>query len=160
MEKDEKIITLLLGQWEKTIGSVTSQVNSLQWASNLPVAPGSNTVNYIVGHLVVFQDKIIEAIDIGDRFFADLDHLYIPAYKKTELYPPYEELLEKWMVVNEFLKAKVRTLSTDQWLSRHNYVTEEEFALEPERNKLAVFMSRYYHLCSHMGQVRMVKGKE
>jgi hypothetical protein len=46
-----------------------------------------------------------------------------------------------------------KTLSTEDWLSRHTAVSEEDFAKEPHRNKLNILVSRTTHLAGHTGQM-------
>jgi len=158
MQKDKIIIDQLLGQWDNTIEKITQQFDSLgSWAIELEVAPGRNRVRYIIGHLLVFQDRIIEAMELGERFFPELDELFTKPQSKDAVYPDYIELREKWISVSKYLSESFRTLSIDAWLSKHHYISESDFALEPHRNKLAILISRYAHIYSHIGQLRLVK---
>jgi hypothetical protein len=160
MEKDKIIIDQLLGQWDSTIEKITQQFDALAtWAIDEEVAPGRNTVLFIIGHLAVFQDRMIEAMELGERFFPELDEFFANPQNTQTLYPGFIELREKWITVSQYLAKAFRKLNIDDWLSKHHYVSESDFLREPHRNKLAILISRYAHIYSHMGQLRLVKQK-
>lgn len=158
MQNDEIIMDQLLKLWHTTIEKATEKFDTLSaWAIEKEVAPGYNKAKYIIGHLIVFQDKMIEAMELGERFYPDLDDLFIEPQDNTKKYPDYQEMREKWIRVNNFLSEKFRRFRTDDWLSKHHYVNQADFEKEPHRNKLAIFITRNNHLYSHIGQLRLIK---
>ena len=50
-------------------------------------------------------------------------------------------------------------LSPEEWLERHDSVSAEDFAKEPQRNRLAMLLSRTTHAAMHEGQMRLAVKK-
>jgi len=50
----------------------------------------------------------------------------------------------------------METMSPADLLKRHGLVSEEDFAKEPLRNRLALFEIRATHAMYHAGQIRLV----
>jgi hypothetical protein len=44
----------------------------------------------------------------------------------------------------------------EEWLTKHNSVSAEDFAKEPHRNKLSVLISRAMHQAYHGGQIALL----
>jgi len=57
--------------------------------------------------------------------------------------------------VNEKLLAQFQSLSADKWLLRHQAMSEEDYAKDPTRNRLAVLLNRTNHLSYHLGQATL-----
>ena len=55
--------------------------------------------------------------------------------------------------VNGKLLSQFASLSTDQWLQRHHAISEEDYAKDLGRNRLAVLLSRTNHMSYHLGQI-------
>ena len=72
-------------------------------------------------------------------------------------FPSIAQLRSDWNKVNETLTAGIATLQPEEWLHKHTAVSEEDFAKEPNRNKLNVLMTRTIHLASHYGQLLFLK---
>jgi hypothetical protein len=158
MENAQFITGQLVSQWEIALSHTTKVFEALgeeHAASQL--APGRNSVIYLLGHMVAVHDRMIEALDAGDRSFAELDGPFLESPDKRDGYPAYAELLAKWKQVNEKLSAAIKKQSLMDWLSKHHYVSAEDFSKEPHRNRLAILISRYAHLNTHLGQLRLVK---
>ena len=68
---------------------------------------------------------------------------------------PVAELRQAWKFVHETLSAHFEQLSPAEWLERHSTVSEEDFAKEPHRNRLAILMSRTGHVSYHLGQLML-----
>ncbi|HEY4197619.1 MAG TPA: hypothetical protein VGM63_18890, partial [Mucilaginibacter sp.] len=51
------------------------------------------------------------------------------------------------------LTPLLKEQSPEWWLGRHMKVSEEDFALNPSRNKLSVLLSRGSHENYHRGQL-------
>jgi hypothetical protein len=138
---------------EKTI--VELALNQLQ--GKVPVAPNRNTVGYLLGHLVAVHDKLLEGLSLGERLHPEWDSLFLAPQQAGAAYPPYPELLGAWQEVNAALAAGFATLSVADWLTKHAYVGDADFAREPHRNKLNLLLSRTGHLFHHGGQLALVK---
>jgi len=54
--------------------------------------------------------------------------------------------------VNGKLLSQFEGLSTDEWLQRHRVMSEEDYAKDPARNRLAVLLNRTNHTSYHLGQ--------
>ena len=159
MERDEKIISQLLGQWQDTYTRLTQLFESLSsWAWDKEIALGRNKPKYLMGHFTAVHDRIIDAMELGERFYPQLDELYInQPQNDTAPYEDYASIKQKWIKVNEYLLQRFKTMSMDDWFRKHHYVSEADFAKEPHRNKLAILISRFTHMYLHLGQLRLLK---
>jgi len=50
-------------------------------------------------------------------------------------------------------------LPPEEWLKKHNAVSDEDFAKEPLRNRLSVLETRTTHAGFHAGQIRLALTK-
>jgi len=53
------------------------------------------------------------------------------------------------------LLSEFENLSADEWLLRHYAMSEDDYAQEPTRNRLAVLLSRTNHMSYHLGQINL-----
>lgn len=120
------------------------------------VAPGRNSVIYLLGHMLAVHDRLIEALDAGERRFKQLDQAFLEEADSKGGYPRYNELLEGWKQTNETVAKIFAQQDPASWLSRHHYVSEADFAKEPHRNRLAILISRLAHLNTHLGQLKLL----
>ncbi|HEY4356951.1 MAG TPA: DinB family protein [Acidobacteriaceae bacterium] len=123
------------------------------------VAPGKNRVYYLLGHLTAVHDRLLSLLRVGDRLHPELDEEFLS--KPDRSFPDEnvkpEDLRKAWSEVNAALLPALESLTPSQWLERHASVSEEDFAKEPHRNRLAVLLSRTNHCAYHEGQVRLAK---
>jgi hypothetical protein len=126
-------------------------------AAPIPVAPSRNTVGYLLGRLVAVHDKLLEGLGLGPRLYPEWDSLFLAPQQDGSVYPAYQELLGAWQRVNTVLVAGFATWGGADWLTKHAYVSDEDFAREPHRNKLNLLLSRTGHLFHHGGQLALVK---
>jgi hypothetical protein len=131
--------------------------------SNLPedhllkeIAPGRNRLIYLWGHLTAVHDAMFPILGLGERLHPELDAIFVSRPDKggTKL-PPVGELRKYWDEVNGKLFSQFATLSANEWLQRHNAVSEEDYAKDPTRNRLAVLLSRTNHMSYHLGQITL-----
>jgi hypothetical protein len=156
--QEKMIIDQCIKAWEQRVAQTTNLIDSLgEWAMDTEIAPGRNKVVYIIGHLLVVHDKLIEGMELGERSFTDLDTLFLGAQQPDSEYPETTWIKENWYTLNEFLNKKFSGMTVADWLSKHAYVSAEDFALQPDRNKLNLLLSRTNHLSSHNGQLVLVK---
>jgi uncharacterized damage-inducible protein DinB len=120
------------------------------------VAPGKNRVIYLWGHLTAAHDAMFPILGLGERLHAELDAIFIsgPDKSGTQL-PAVGELRKYWNEVNGKLLSQFATLSENEWLQRHRSMSEEDYAKDPTRNRLAVLLSRTNHLSYHLGQITL-----
>jgi len=122
------------------------------------VAPGKNRVIYIWGHLTAIHDAMFSILGFGSRLHPELDAIFVsnPDETATQL-PSAAELKKYWDEVNSKLLLQFAGLSADEWLQRHHAMSEEDYAKDPTRNRLAVLLSRTNHLSYHLGQVILAR---
>jgi uncharacterized damage-inducible protein DinB len=168
----------LLAGWKERLMTVTSHELSVQVAinswrlvlerankalSNLTddqllkeVSPGKNRVIYLWGHLTAAHDAVFPILGLGERLHPELDAIFISSPDKAGApLPPTEELRKYWNEVNGKLVSQFGSLSAEEWLQRHRSVSEEDYAKDPTRNRLAVLLSRTNHLSYHLGQITL-----
>ena len=120
------------------------------------VAPGKNRVIYLWGHLTAAHDAMFPILGLGERLHPELDAIFISSPDKAgPRLPPIEELRKYWDQVNGKLASQFGSLSAEEWLQRHNAVSEADYAKDPTRNRLAVLLSRTNHLSYHLGQITL-----
>jgi len=120
------------------------------------VAPGKNRIIYLWGHLTAVHDAMFPILGLGKRLHPELDAIFVSSPDKTgPPLPPVAELRGYWDEVNGQLLSQFATLSEDEWLQRHRSMSEEDYAKDPTRNRLAVLLSRTNHLSYHLGQIAL-----
>src|SRR5260370_39664383 len=82
-------------------------------------------------------------------------YLWDTTLDKTTQLPPAHELKKYWYQVNGKLLSQFENLSADEWLQRHHAMSEEDYAKDPARNRLAVLLSRANHMSYHLGQMTL-----
>jgi hypothetical protein len=145
----------VLGQVDKTIGAFEDEELQRE------VAPGRNRLYYLLGHLTAVHDRMFATLRLGTRLHSEMDDQFIVKADKTDLDDevPAAELRRAWREVNDKLTAAMEKLSAEQWLERHDSVSPEDFAKEPQRNRLAVLLSRTTHAAMHEGKMRLAPKK-
>jgi uncharacterized damage-inducible protein DinB len=129
--------------------------------SNLPdeqllkeIAPGRNRLIYLWGHLTAIHDAMFPILGLGERLHPELDAVFVSSPDKAGAQlPAAGELRKYWHEVNGKLLSQFASLSADEWLQRHYAVSEEDYAKDPTRNRLAVLLSRTNHMSYHLGQI-------
>jgi hypothetical protein len=124
------------------------------------VAPGKNRMIYLWGHLVAVHDGLLPLLGIGPRLYPELEATFITSPDRTiaEI-PSAAEINQASERVNEALWSAFTAWSVDDWLSRHTNVSEEDFKLDPHRNRLAILLSRTSHIAYHLGQAVLTRAK-
>jgi hypothetical protein len=120
------------------------------------VAPGKNRVIYLWGHLIAIHDAMFSILGLGPRLHPDLDAIFVDNFDKAVAeIPSAGQLKQYWDEVNGKLLSQFQNLSADEWLLRHRAMSEEDYAKDPTRNRLAVLLNRTNHLPYHVGQVTL-----
>jgi uncharacterized damage-inducible protein DinB len=120
------------------------------------IAPGRNRLIYLLGHLTAVHDAMFPILGLGERLHPELDAIFVSSPDRTETQsPPVGELRKYWDEVNAKLLSQFASLSPDEWLQRHRAMSEEDYAKDPTRNRLAVLLSRTNHMSYHLGQITL-----
>lgn len=159
MTNDEVFGKAALQSWKQVLGRFDKHLAELSDEQlQKPVAPGRNRLFYVVGHLTAVHDRLFPLLGLGERMHAELDEAFITNPDGTLADPvSAAELRKAWSAVNGKLTAALEGFTTADWLKKHTAVSEEDFAKDPTRNRLAVVLSRTNHLSFHSGQAVLVK---
>jgi hypothetical protein len=151
-------VTTALKSWDVWTGRATKLFDSFtDEQMQAEIAPGKNRAYYLLGHLIAVDDAMIPQLRLGEPDYAHLRAPFIDS--KDRAVPdtiPVAELRQAWKIVHEKLNAHFEQLSPAEWLERHATVSEEDFAKEPHRNRLAILMSRTGHVSYHIGQLMLL----
>jgi hypothetical protein len=162
MDAENVVVRNALNSWKQVLAQTDKTLAAFgDEELQREVAPGRNRVYYLLGHLTAVHDRMFATLRIGERLHPELDEEFIVKADKTDLDDelPAAELRKAWREVNEKLTATMEKLSAEEWLERHDSVSAEDFAKEPQRNRLAVLLSRTTHAAMHEGQMRLVGKK-
>ena len=122
------------------------------------IAPGRNRVLYILGHLTATNDRLFPLLGVGQRRYPDLDRVYIDQPDRALEDPVAPSILKTASdeVARQLTEALER-FSPEEWLEKHTAVSDEDFAKDPGRNRLAVVLSRTNHMSYHFGQIMLAR---
>ena len=124
-------------------------------------APGRNSGIYLIGHLIAVNDRLFPILGYGERLYPELDKIFVDSPDKSGFeMPAINELKDYWNKVNAKLADHISQMPEDEWFTRHNNVSEEDFAKEPHRNKLNIIINRTNHTSYHLGQLIYLTKKE
>jgi hypothetical protein len=157
MTNDELYLAVALSGWMGNIERANKIFSGLSDQDLMKeIAPGKNRLIYLWGHLTAVHDAMLPLLGIGRRLHPEFDVAFISNPDKTQAEIPSVELVRKaWREVNDTLFEGFASLSAADWLKKHGAVSEEAFAKEPLRNRLAVLLSRTNHLAYHLGQTAL-----
>ena|SRR5687768_4254418 len=151
-------LQMALKQWEGSCNraeKILKLTTSEKYVSK--VAPGSNTVAWVFGHLTWVHDNMHTLLDFREPLFPALNETLSNKAKLVHEVISQEDLSIMWKEVNGSLYDTFLVLSADQWLAKHTAVSNEDFLREPHRNKLNVLLNRTAHLNHHLGQLALIK---
>jgi uncharacterized damage-inducible protein DinB len=121
------------------------------------IAPNKNTGIYLLGHLMVVADAMIPLLGFGEAKHTNLFDAFVKMPDKSgQQFPTATEVRKMYIDVMATLNEAIKNMPLEEWLTKHNSVSAEDFAKEPHRNKLSVLMSRAMHQAYHGGQVAML----
>jgi uncharacterized damage-inducible protein DinB len=104
---------------------------------NTEILPGGNTPSWILGHLAATHDHLFPLFGLGDLRYPELQEMYVHNHAHPQKTPfSKEELLKVWKDIDGQLDKVLSAYTAEQWLQPHTSVSEEDFAIEPHRNKL------------------------
>jgi hypothetical protein len=157
MTSEELYIGVALNGWKGNIERADKIFSGLSDQDVLKeIAPGKNRMIYIWGHLTAVHDAMLPLLRIGQRLHPEFDVAFISNPDKTQTEIPSTDSVRKaWKEINDRLSEGFASLSPSDWLKKHAAVSEEDFAKEPLRNRLAILLSRTNHLSYHLGQAAL-----
>jgi hypothetical protein len=122
------------------------------------VAPGKNRLIYLWGHLIAIHDAMFSILGIGPRLHPELDAIFVSNPDKAAAQiPSARELKKSWDEVNGKLLSEFTSLSANEWLLQHRAMSDEDYAKDPTRNRLAVLLNRTNHMSYHLGQITLAR---
>ena len=155
MTQQDLVVKMLVNAWEvqhKNMNKALDRLNDEQLSK--PTANGRNTGVYLLGHLAAVNDGMMSLLGFGEKQYPELENIFLKNPENSGLAKPsIAELKAYWKKINDTLTPRIADMTTDQWLSRHTAVSEEDFAKEPHRNKLNILISRTNHQSYHLGQL-------
>jgi hypothetical protein len=159
MTAEELMTANALNSWKLVVDRFSQGIAPLSDEQlQKQVAPGRNRLLYLVGHLTAVHDRLFPLLGFGARLHPELDDVYITNPDRTHPDPlSAADLKQAWTEVNTKLTAALEKLTPAEWLHKHTAVSEEDFAKDPARNRLAVVLSRTNHAAFHSGQAVLVK---
>ena len=159
IDKDNLFVSMVLNAWDTYSKRVTDYLDKISDQGLLQeVAPEKNRIYYLIGHLTVVNDRMLPLLGIGEAQYPELEHMFLTNPDNKDLVGPTPEVLRKnWKDSLESLSKGFKQFSTDEWFTKHNAVSEQDFDKEPNRNKLNVLINRTNHMASHYGQLLLVK---
>jgi hypothetical protein len=154
LNKEELLTVAALNSWKLVIGRFDQVLTKLSEEQlQKQIAPGRNRLFYLLGHLTAVHDRMLPLLGIGERLYPELDETYITNPDRALPDPVSASDLKKaWREVNTRLTAAFEGFTVSEWLERHGSVSEEDFAKDPSRNRLAVVIARTNHVSFHSGQ--------
>lgn len=155
MTNEEIFAKTTINSWKLATDRLDQMFSSLSDEElQAEVAPGRNRVSYLLGHLTAVHDRLFPLLGLGQRLHPELDEEFLSEPdKKSPGRVPAADLRRAWSEVNQQLMAAFVALPPEEWLKKHDAVSEEDFAKEPLRNRLAVLQSRTIHAGFHAGQI-------
>jgi len=156
MTSCELSVKVAIHSWKLVVERLDEMFSRLSEAQfSKEVAPGKNRLIYLLGHLTAINDAMFPILGLGTRLHPELDAMFVSEPDKSAQLPAVQELKQYWSEVNSRLLSQFRNLSPDEWLLRHYAMSEEDYAKEPTRNRLAVLLSRTNHMSYHLGQINL-----
>ena len=74
--------------------------------------------------------------------------------------PSIAELKVYWNDTNARLLDAFTAMTAEQWLQRHNSMTDEDYVADPTRNRFSVLLNRTNHTAFHLGQLILARIKK
>lgn len=155
MTSTDLIVKMVMDRWNGSIGSINKILNALTDEQlQKEIAPGKNRGTYVLGHLIAVHDDMLILLDMGEKLYPELFEPFIKnADKIATKVPTVIELRTMWERQNAYMKEKFEEMKTEDWFAKHTAVSEQDFMMEPHRNKLNIIITRTSHLQYHAGQI-------
>jgi DinB superfamily len=157
--KEELLGATVLNSWKLVISRLDQNLAALPDEQlQKQIASGKNRLFYLLGHLTAVHDRMFPTLGIGERLHSELDEAFITNPDRAIADSVLASDLKKaWTEVNGKLTEVFETFTPTDWFEKHTAVSDEDFAKDPTRNRLAVVMSRTNHASFHTGQAILAK---
>jgi hypothetical protein len=148
-------VKMVIDRWNGSIVNLNKHLKVLTDEQlQKEIAPGKNRGTYLLGHLIAVHDDMLKLLDLGEKLFPELFEPFIKQSDKVATQSPTaSKLREMWEQQNNLLQEKFEKMKPEEWFEKHTSVSDEDFAKEPQRNKLNIIITRTSHLQYHMGQI-------
>ena len=158
-DQQQLFIKMALDAWNSYVTRTDKMFSSLSDEQlQEEVAAGKNSGIYLLGHLTAIHDALLPLLGLGEKLYPQLEDIFIKNPDKSGFEKPMtKDLRNYWSEVSKKLSEHFNQFTADEWLQKHNAVTEEDFKKEPHRNKLNVLLNRTNHLAYHLGQLAFLK---
>jgi uncharacterized damage-inducible protein DinB len=158
MNDRQLFVKMALDSWQGQLRATNNTLGKLsdeQFENE--ISPGRNRGIYLLGHLTAVHDLMLPLLRFGESIYPDLQPVFIDSPDKmiTPI-PSVTQLRNQWNEVNEKLISHFNDLPIDEWFTRHENISEEDFIVEPQRNRLNVLLGRTIHLSYHRGQLNLL----
>lgn len=157
----ELSVKVAISNWELQNARLNGLLSKLTDEQLLEqTAPGRNSGVYLLGHLTAVSDGMFTFLELGERLYPQLDHIFIKNADTSGIEKPsIVELKEYWNKVNTLLKQKMDSMKAGDWFTKHSAISAEDFEKEPHRNKLNILINRTNHQSYHLGQLVYLSNK-
>ncbi len=159
MTSQQLSVKVALNSWNLVVERADKIFSNLSEDQLLrEVAPGRNRPIYLWGHLIAIHDAMFSILGFGPRLHPELDAMFVSNPDKTAAQlPSAQELKKYWDEVNGKLLSEFASLPANEWLLQHRAMSDEDYAKDPTRNRLAVLLNRTNHMSYHLGQIMLAR---
>jgi hypothetical protein len=99
-------------------------------------------------------------LGFGEELYPQLEAVFLSSPDRAHAdMPSVNDLKKYWKEVNAKLTNSINQMQPAEWFTKHNAISEEDFAKEPFRNKLNIIINRTNHLSYHLGQLIYLEKK-
>jgi len=151
----ELFIQMIVSSWDIQNSRISKLLDTLSDEQLMKeTAPGRNRGIYLLGHLTAVSDGMLPILGWGERLYPELESVFVKQPDKAvATYPTVADVRTYWKKVNEKISGMIAVMKPDDWFEKHTLVSAEDFAKEPNRNKLNIFVNRTNHHSYHYGQM-------
>ena len=150
---------MVLDAWNIHINRINKLLESLSNEElEKEVSANRNTGVYLLGHLTAVHDAMLPLLNFREKMYPEIENIFIRNPDRSILEKPSVTVLRQyWNDVNTALSVYFSKMNEDEWFEKHNAVSDEDFAKEPNRNRLNLLINRTNHAANHLGQLTFLK---
>ena len=140
----------LASRLEKTLSTISDEELQLE------VAPGRNRVYYLLGHLTAFHDRLFHQLGLGERLYPALEDSFVTKPDRSSKDSFDGAVLRRMFAeITAEVASGLHAMPPAQLLQKAESVSEQDFAAQPLRNRLAALINSTAHMMLHLGQIRL-----
>jgi hypothetical protein len=157
MTPDESAVRTAVNAWKQNLERADKVFSALSEPQlQTEVAPGKNRLIYLWGHLIAVHDAMLPLLGLGPRLHPELDDAFLNNADRAVAGDwSAADLKRQWDEVNGTLATGFGAFTASDWSQKHTAVSEEDFTVNPLRNRLAILLSRTGHVAYHLGQAAL-----